>query len=66
MRKINKPLGWVPKDGQIVNKEEPAKAKRKTKDKAPEPVVEQEPVAEVAPVEAVAEVAEELPAEPTF
>lgn len=70
MRKINKPLGWVPKDAAkaddaIVNKEEPAKKKRKTKEVEPE-VVAEAPVQEVAP-EPTAEpvvVAEELPEAP--
>lgn len=65
MRKINKPLGWVPKEATagakveeaIVNKEEPAKKKRKTKEVEPE-VVAEAPAEEVAP-EPVAEVAVE-------
>ena len=69
MRKINKPLGWVPKDASkaddaIVNKEEPAKKKRKTKEVEPE-VAAEAPAEEAAPepvaepvTEAVAEVAE--------
>ena len=79
MRKISKPLGWTPKEtpstnNGIVNKEEPAKKKRKTKEVEPEPVVETsaeevatepvvEPAAVVAP-EADVEQAPEAPAEP--
>jgi len=63
MRKIDMPLGWVDPNAkaqdapaEILNKEEPGKKKRKTKDVEPEPVVEQaaEVVAEAAP-EAAAE-----------
>jgi len=58
MRKIDMPLGWVDpnakaqdRPAEILNKEEPAKKKRKTKDVEPEPVAEQaaEVVAEAAP-----------------
>lgn len=78
MRKINKPLGWKPKETDapvvaeeiILNKEEPAKKKRKTKEVEPE-VVAETPIAEVTPepaaeqaAEVVAEVAPEVVAEP--
>ena len=79
MKKINKPLGWKPKEdaNPIVNKEAPAKRERKTKKVEPETVateavaeVPQQP--EVIPQEVVEQVAEELgtfkeetPAEPT-
>ena len=78
MRKINKPLGWKPKEdatpivkmedvGPIVNKEAPAKRERKTKKVEPETVVA-EAVADVPqqpetiPQEVVEQVAEELSA----
>ena len=60
MRKIDMPLGWVDPNAkaqdapaEILNKEEPGKKKRKTKDAEPEPVAA-EVVAEAAP-EAAAE-----------
>ena len=78
MRKIDKPLGWKPKEDEnpIVNKEAPAKKERKTKKVEPEVVAEvaaevpQEP--DIIPQAVVEQVAEELgafkeeaPAEPT-
>jgi len=72
MRKIDMPLGWVDPNAkaqdapaEILNKEEPGKKKRKTKDVEPE-VVAEAPAEEVAPepvAEVVAEAASEVAAE---
>jgi len=68
MRKIDMPLGWVDPNAkaqdtpaEILNKEEPGKKKRKTKDAEPE-VVAEAPAEEVAP-EPVAEATPEVAAE---
>lgn len=78
MRKINKPLGWKPKEDAtpiakmedvdpIVNKEAPARRERKTKQVEPEvavveAVVEAPQEPEIIPQEVVEQVAEEIPA----